>query len=265
MKEITVTGLTVLAKHGVFAEEKQNAQPFIFDIALDCEIYGAAKSDNLSLTVSYAEVCSLVEKVCKDNSFNLIETLAYECAFAIAENFPLVSRAEVTVSKPCAPMPQKFSSVSVTAVLKRENVVLSVGSSMGDREKILNGLIAAIDGVRGVKVKKVSSFIETPPYGGIAKNNFLNCALLAECLISPRALLAEIHKIEASFKRERKTRWDDRTADIDIIFFGGNIIREEGLSVPHPDYLNRSFVIEPLKEIVPDFVCPDTGRRVSDL
>lgn len=265
MREINITGLTVLAKHGVLPEEKRTEQPFIFDIDLDCDIYAAAEKDDLSLTVNYAEVCALIERVCKDNCFNLIETLAYKCAFAIAESFPLISRAEVVVHKPNAPVPQKFSSVSVKAEIKREKVVLSLGSSLGDREEILKGMIDSLDAVRGVSVKKVSSFIETAPYGGVAKNAFLNCAVLAEVFIPPRALLDEIHKIEASLKRERKTRWDDRTADIDIIFFGNEVIREEGLSIPHPDYYNRDFVIKPLKEIVPDFVCPVTGKRISDL
>ena len=117
----------------------------------------------------------------------------------------------------------------------------------------------------GVKILKVSKYIETEPYGGAAKNMFLNCAAVAECLISPRRLLEEIHKIEKSFGRVRTVRWGDRTLDIDIVFFGDKAIAEEGLCVPHPDYLNRPFVLVPLKEIAPDFVCPKTFKRIADM
>jgi 2-amino-4-hydroxy-6-hydroxymethyldihydropteridine diphosphokinase len=74
-----------------------------------------------------------------------------------------------------------------------------------------------------------------------------------------------IHEIEAQCGRVRKERWGDRTLDIDVVFFGDKIIRERGLSIPHPDYQNRPFVIIPVKEIAPDVVCPITGKRMSDL
>ena len=98
----------------------------------------------------------------------------------------------------------------------------------------------------------------------MAKNTFTNCGVKIECLISARGLLEEIHGIEKEFGRVRNERWGDRTLDIDIVFFGNKIIREEGLSVPHPDYRSRDFVVIPLKEIAPDFVCPVTGKRLSD-
>ncbi len=63
----------------------------------------------------------------------------------------------------------------------------------------------------------------------------------------------------------RTKRWGDRTLDIDIIFFGDMIIAEEGLCIPHPDYKNRDFVLRPLKQIAPDFVCPLTHLRIADM
>jgi 2-amino-4-hydroxy-6-hydroxymethyldihydropteridine diphosphokinase len=78
-------------------------------------------------------------------------------------------------------------------------------------------------------------------------------------------LLDIIHQIEGAAGRVRKERWGDRTLDIDIVFFGDKIIRQRGLSIPHPDYANRDFVLTPIKEIAPDFVCPLTGKRMSDM
>jgi 2-amino-4-hydroxy-6-hydroxymethyldihydropteridine diphosphokinase len=129
----------------------------------------------------------------------------------------------------------------------------------------MNDAIKKLGEVRGVSVKKISSFLKTKPYGGVAKNDFLNCAVEVECMLPPKKLLDEIHLIEKEGGRERNKRWDDRTLDIDIVFFGNRIIREDGLSVPHPDYINRDFVLLPIKEIAPDFVCPDNGKRIADL
>lgn len=265
MSAITVKGLKVTACHGVLPEEKINPQPFVFDIDMDCDTTAAAKSDDVNLTVNYAAVCELVASFCKENCFNLIEKLAYGAAYKIAETFPLVKAVEVTVHKPEAPVGLPFDDISVTARVERNTVILSLGSSEGDKKAALDGAIRALNALDGIKVLKVSDYIETEPYGGAAKNKFLNCALTAECLISPRELLDNIHLIESSFGRVRDTRWGDRTLDIDIVFFGNKIIAEEGLCVPHPDYKNRAFVLTPLKQIVPGFVCPLFHKRIADI
>ncbi len=265
MSAITVKGLKVTACHGVLPEEKINPQPFVFDIGMDCDAYSAALSDDVNKTVNYAEVCAEVTAFCKNNSFDLIETLAYKTAFMLAEKFPALSAVQVTVHKPNAPVGLPFDDISVTAEVERNKVILSLGSSTGDKKAALDGAIKALSALDGVKVLKVSDYIETEPYGGVARNKFLNCALTAECLLPPRELLKNIHVIESEFGRVRDKRWGDRTLDIDIIFFGNKIIAEEGLCVPHPDFLNRSFVLVPIKQIAPDFVCPLTRKRMSDL
>lgn len=65
--------------------------------------------------------------------------------------------------------------------------------------------------------------------------------------------------------RVRTVRWGDRTLDIDIIFFGRKTVEEDDLQIPHPEYFKRAFVIEPLKEIAPDFVCPVLHKKVKEL
>lgn len=265
MSDISVKGLKVTARHGVLPMEKINPQPFVFDIKMDCDTYAAATCDDLSKTVNYGEVCRTVTDFCVKNTFDLIETLAYKTAFLLAEKFPLIKAVEVTVHKPEAPVGLPFDDISVSAMVERNTVILSLGSSEGDKKATLDGAIEALNKLRGVTVLKVSDYIETEPYGGAAKNAFLNCALTAECLIPPRELLNEIHAIEAAFHRVREERWSDRTLDIDIVFFGNKIIAEEGLCVPHPDYKNRDFVLTPLKQIVPDFVCPLFHKRIADM
>ncbi len=261
---IEIKGLEVIARHGALAEEKVNAQPFIFDVIIVTED-NAAQSDDLNDTVNYAEVCELIDGICKNNCFDLIEKLAGETAFSIAERFANAKSVQVTVHKPQAPVGMKFSDISVTAETERNTVYLSLGSSVGDTKVALDGAITALGELRGVKVIKISDYMESQPYGGVARNTFLNCAVCCECLLSPRELLEKLHEIEDRFGRIRQKRWDDRTLDMDIIFFGNKTVVEDGLCIPHPDYQNRSFVLEPLKKIAPSLVCPRLHKRISDM
>lgn len=264
MDIIKIRGLEVCSCHGVHDSEKINKQPFVFDADLEVDFFRAAKSDDLKATVSYSDVCNLIVRIATENVFSLIEKLAYECAFEILDSFP-VQGVKITVWKPNAPVKHKFGNVGVTVCCRRERALLSLGSNIGDKKGCLDFGIKSLNSTRGIKVKKVSSYIETPPYGGVAENSFLNCAAEIETYLSPRALLEEIHRIESEGGRVRTVRWGDRTLDIDIIFYGNKIICEDGLIIPHADYKNRSFVIEPLKEIASDFVCPLTSKRLCEL
>ena len=249
--EINIRGLEVSACHGVLDFEKVNPQKFVFDLDLGVDFFESVGNDDLNGTVNYAEVCALVEKITKENKFNLIEKLALECAFQILENFKKVQKIRLVCNKPQAPLTQKFKSVGTAVELERVKAYLSLGASVGDREGYLNRAIELLDKTRGVKVEKVSPFLETEPYGGVAKNRFLNCAVQIGTFLPPHKLLDEIHRIEDSLGRVREKRWDDRTLDIDIIFYGDKEICDETLTIPHPDYKNRDFVIEPLKSIAP--------------
>lgn len=246
---ISIKGLEINATHGVFESEKKVSQKFIFDIDLltDCD----DESDELSKTVDYGSVCTLIEKIATGNCFNLIEKLARECAFAVLENYDRVQEVYICVHKPDAPIAQKAKDISVSLSLKRVEAYLSLGSSMGDKKGFLDKAISLLKEVRGVKVQKVSEYIESEPYGNVAKNKFLNCAVQISTFLPPHALLDELQKIENALGRVRKIHWEDRTLDIDIIFYGDEKICDERLTVPHPDYKNRDFVLIPLKSIAP--------------
>ncbi len=248
---IKIRGLEFSACHGVKDFEKVNPQRFIFDADIFTDFSAAAKGDDIEKTINYSRVCALIAEITRGNVFNLIEKLAYECAFSVMEKFPSAEKITLTVYKPDAPVKQKFESVAVTVTLERERAYLSLGSSMGDKKALIDEALKKLDATRGVKVEKVSDYITSEPYGGVAKNGFLNCAAVVSTLLSPHALLDEIHRIEAECGRVRKERWGDRTLDIDIIFFGNKKIRDENLIIPHPDYKNRPFVLIPLRQIAP--------------
>lgn len=251
MNEIFIEGLKVVCCHGVNDFEKVEPQPFVFDARLSLDFSAAYACDDVEKTVSYAKVCKLITAVASENTYNLIETLAAECAMRILEGFPLLKAAHITVRKPEAPVNADFVSVGVTVGLSRERVYLSLGSNMGDREGYIKRALALLNGERGIEVKKVSSVIASAPYGGVAKGEFLNCVAEISCILPPAALLERIHEIEEKCGRVRAERWGDRTLDIDIVLFGDMNICEDDLIVPHPDFRSRPFVTEPLKEIAP--------------
>ncbi|MGN0807662.1 MAG: 2-amino-4-hydroxy-6-hydroxymethyldihydropteridine diphosphokinase [Candidatus Coproplasma sp.] len=265
MSVINIKGIKVSACHGVLESEKCDPQPFVFDVAIDCDITAASVSDDVCDTVNYAEVCTLVVDFCKKNCFNLIERLAFGASKEIIKAFPKIKAVEVTVHKPHAPIPHPFEDVFVTARVERNEVILSLGSSQGDRQAALNFAIDKLSEVDGIEILKVSSFVESQPYGGVAQNTFLNGAVLISTILTPQSLLNAIHKIEEECGRVRTQRWADRTLDIDIVFFGDKVIESDGLCIPHPDYENRDFVLIPVKEIAPFFVCPLTHKRIADL
>lgn len=254
MNTVKIRGLEVSASHGVNDYEKKQLHPFVFDADLETDFYKGAMDDDLAGTVNYSSVCKLITKIAQENIFNLIEKLAYECAYCLLETFPAIKRITLTVWKPEAPMKCKFEKVGVTVGVEREIAYLSLGSSMGDKKAYLDKAVKLLSKERGIEVLKVSDYLETQPYGGVAKNTFLNCAVSVSTFLTPHGLLDIIHKIESECERERNIHWADRTLDIDIIFFGNKKICDETLTIPHPDYSNRDFVKIPLKAIAPHLI-----------
>ena len=252
--KILIRGVEISACHGVNDFEKVEPQPFVFDADIMTDFRAAATNDDLNGTVNYSSFCKLLERVTKSNVYNLIEKLAYECAFAAFEEFKNISAITLTVWKPNEPMKRKFEKVGVSVTMQREKVYLSLGSSMGNKKGYLDAAIKKLDETRGVTVEKVSEYISTAPYGGVAENEFLNCAICVSTVLTSHALLDEIHRIEKECGRVRDKHWGDRTLDIDIIFFGDKTLCDETLTIPHPDYHNRDFVKIPLKSIAPHLI-----------
>ena len=265
MDKIFIRGLELSACHGVRDFEKAEPQKFIIDADIYCDYYAAFLSDGLENTVNYSAACDLIAEIVKGNTFNLIERLAYECAFALLDENALATRVTLTVNKPQAPVKHRITTVGVTADVYRERAYLSLGSSVGDRKKYLDTAIEKLNSTRGIRVKRVSEYISTAPYGGVAENEFLNCAAEVETYLSPRRLLNEIHRIESECGRVRNKRWEDRTLDIDIVFFGDKVVSEDDLQIPHADYSNREFVLKPLKQIAPDFICPVNKKKIKEI
>ena len=255
----------VVACHGVNPEEKVNPQRFLFTVKVDTDFALAGSTDDLDNTVSYSAVKKIVKKVAEENSFDLIETLAMQVCKAVILSFPLAQKVSVKVKKPDAPMSGNFDYVAVETSLEWTEVYLALGSNEGDRNAYLDLAVKMLQEDDNFKDVCESKRIETEAYGGVATGEFVNSCVRAKTLYSPQELLAKIGEIERAGDRVRTVHWGDRTLDVDIIFFGDEVIGENNLCVPHPDMQNREFVLAPLLDLCPNKVHPLLFKRVSEL
>lgn len=139
-----------------------------------------------------------------------------------------------------------------------EQIVLGLGSNVGDRLRYLRNAVRAIMNFTGAL--RVSHVYMTKPQDYLQQDDFLNMVLAADYDKSPDTLLAAIQKIEKDNGRNRAhaVNKGPRTLDIDILLFGMRRIQTESLIVPHPAMTKRQFVLIPLLELLPDFADPIT-------
>jgi len=143
-------------------------------------------------------------------------------------------------------------------------VYLSLGSNLGDRERYLREAISRLRDL-GV-IKQVSTFYETQPVEVQTDQPwFLNCVLATETELEPLEFLGRMLAVEQSMGRMRTEPKGPRTIDIDILFFGNDILDTPELTVPHPAMHQRRFVLEPLAEIAATLTHPVLKRTVREL
>jgi len=145
-----------------------------------------------------------------------------------------------------------------------QKAFIALGSNLGDKRKNIEIAIEKIK-EKGIKILKVSSIIETEPYGYKDQDSFLNAVCLVETSLDPFSLLRVLLNIEEEMGRKRTFKWGPRNIDLDIIFYDDLVIESEELIIPHPDAHNRTFVMGPISEIEPDFVHPVLKRKVIDI
>jgi 3-oxoacyl-[acyl-carrier protein] reductase len=143
---------------------------------------------------------------------------------------------------------------------------VALGSNLGDRRQFLDSALAAIGQQPGIRVRAVSAVHETEPVGGPAgQSKYLNAAAELETDLDPRQLLSVLQSVEASLGRVRGERFGPRTIDLDLLFYGDQIVDTADLHLPHPRLHERLFVLEPLCEIAPHFIHPLFKRTVRNL
>lgn len=143
-------------------------------------------------------------------------------------------------------------------------VVVGLGSNLGDRLGYLRfGLRRLRE--EGLELTHFSPTFETPPLGYPDQPRFLNMVAMGVTGRGPLQALSLLQSVEREAGRERLIPNGPRTLDLDLIFFGNRIIREPGLTVPHPRWKCRSFVVRPLRILAPMIVDPETGLTVEEI
>ncbi len=230
--------------------EKADGQKFIVSLDIFLDRIKGCYTDELSDTVDYAMIYEEVKKVVTEDSGNLIECLAQKVADCVFAADGRILKVIVNISKPEAPVKGIFETMAVTIERRRkEFVILSLGSNMGDREANILAAEKALTELSGTEGFRYASIYETEPVGLEDQPYFLNTCVGFYTDIDPFELLDKIHVIENDLLRKREVHWGPRTIDIDIIFYGDEVIMKPELTVPHPRWFMRSFVTVPLREI----------------
>ncbi len=132
-----------------------------------------------------------------------------------------------------------------------EEVFVALGSNVGDSIVIVEGAIKAIAGLPQTRLTARSSLYRSEPLGDIEQDDFINAVVRLETGLDPLALLLELQAIEHAYyrRRDKEQHWGPRTLDLDIILFGNRVQNDSHLTLPHPEFTNRRFVLEPMLEI----------------
>lgn len=145
--------------------------------------------------------------------------------------------------------------------MDEHTVYLALGSNMGNRAANLKAAIAALPPQMEVKAK--SRVYETPPWGYVNQEKFLNQALKVQTYLQPEQLLKHLKRLEVALGRETTFQYGPRLIDIDILFFDDLVFESPTLTIPHPRLHERGFVLMPLMDIAPDLLHPVKKQTIS--
>lgn len=145
-----------------------------------------------------------------------------------------------------------------------EKLILIIGGNLYDRLALIQKAKDQLEDKIGVCIQ-YSSIFETEAWGGKSSGSYLNQVLVFQTKLKPQQILQCILQIERECGRERIEKWGNRTMDIDILYFGDTIVNDDDLLIPHPHISDRKFVLEPMVEVMPDFIHPISGKTQIEL
>lgn len=265
MDYIRIDNLEIYAYHGVFESEKQAGQKFYVNAVLETDLKKAGRTDSLTDSTHYGEVCLQIKKSMTEKSYDLIERATQKTVEDILLNFPLIQAVTLELRKPNAPIPMEFESVSVQLTRGWHKVYVAFGSNMGEKETYINNAIQDLKNSIYFRNIEISDFFCSSPYGGVEQDDFINGIIGMDTMLEPYELLEVLHELEAKANRVREQHWGPRTLDLDIIFYDDLVLDEKELQIPHRDMVNRDFVLIPLAQLAGFKRHPVLKKTVEEL
>ena len=258
--QVNVNGLIVTTIVGVLPHERAIAQPLQIDLTIHVDLRDAGRSDDLNDTANYGDVSERVADLVRGSKDILLERVAARVAELVV-GIDRVEAVDVTITKLRPPIPESIESTSVRVHRSRHDfdvelasphtAIVALGSNLGDRRRFLQDAVGMFSGITGQ-----SQVFETDPIGGPEEQGaYLNMVLAVETPLDPYSLLRFCRRVEAEAGRQRIVRWGPRTLDVDVLFYDHITIDDPILTIPHPRFAERRFVLAPLAEVDPDR-CP---------
>ena len=146
-----------------------------------------------------------------------------------------------------------------------QTVYLGLGSNKGERISYIEKAIEEISGLPETKMFVRSGIYETEPWGNIEQEDYLNSVIGIQTELNAEDLLKELKSIEKFIGRKENKKWSEREIDIDLLFYGNEIIDKDHMKVPHGQIENRRFVLVPMNEIAPGFMHPVFKKNISQM
>ena len=146
-------------------------------------------------------------------------------------------------------------------------VYLSLGSNKDDRIGYIQQANLQLGALEGVEIIRTSAFYESEPWNMKSENWFVNAVVELKTTLTPHQLLEQCQRIEKQLGRKpsKPGEYEDRTIDIDILFYKKEIINEPDLTIPHKYLHLRAFTLVQLLELIPDFEHPVLHKTISQL
>tara|TARA_B100000886_G_scaffold59029_1_gene36478 strand:+ start:1627 stop:2073 length:447 start_codon:yes stop_codon:yes gene_type:complete len=142
-----------------------------------------------------------------------------------------------------------------------ETAFISLGSNLDHPIKHILDAFSQIEESDKIIVSKISSLYKTIPVGPQNQNDYINAVIIIQTSLTPINLLSTLQGIEKKHKRKRSIKWGPRSLDLDILMFGRLILKTRNLTIPHPELVNREFVLIPLLEVTnQDFTITKYGK-----
>ncbi len=136
---------------------------------------------------------------------------------------------------------------------------IGLGSNLNSPKQQIKDAVMALHTAKDVEVVNLSSLYQSPPVDGSKQPDYINAIVQVNTHLTPLELLYVCQDIETQQHRVREKKWGARTIDLDIIIYGVQVVASKQLIIPHPQMMNRAFVLIPLAELEDDLKVPVLG------